>query len=211
MSVRDIQIFPFVGLLKIHGGMYSTEIYNNNEWTAGPYLPKPFIQACVTQLNTTHTIITGGYTCERCTFLLDWTKSNPRWMKMASMKHGRRDHACISLPQGELMVANGHYLRSVEIYNPLQNVWRKGVSTPFTRYLGSIVLIKNSTPMIVGGVNEEGFFETRLYVLKDSSWIQLDIKLDASWKYRPYHYHYHFGFVSTMIPIPLLPNCTKIS
>ena len=44
-----------------YNGEVTTEIFQNGSWSFGPTLPNEMRDSCATQINSTHTMITGGY------------------------------------------------------------------------------------------------------------------------------------------------------
>ena len=158
--------------------------------------------SCATQLNNTHTIITGGDNCPQCVFMFDWTKKE--WLKVANTIHGRDGHSCLTLPNGEIMVANNNHveggpMKSVEIYNPKDNYWRPGVETPEEWCCGKMVLTMQNEPLIVTGYSPSYGYEDRLFVLSNGEWQMLEMKLKTR---RAYAF-------AQMVPITTLPNCKK--
>ena len=180
----------------------TTEIFQNGVWKRGPELPERFLFACATQMNSTHTMITGGYPCGNCVYILNWSLQNPQWIEMPRMKQGRYGHSCITLPNGEVMVAYGYdypvYLSSVEIYNPSENEWRDSISTPNSIAYGCMVLWKDSNPVIIGGRNlDDNVYYDQLFLFQNSTWNPLDIKMNSG----------KDSFFASMIPVSLLSNC----
>ena len=125
------------------------------------------------------------------------------------MKIGRHNHHCVTLQNGKVMVANGAsdsgttILNSVEIYDPLRNVWTDGIPTPQAGGNGQMVLV-NGSPTIVGGTwttSTGSVLSDRLLILQGSNWIESDVKMKIT---RTIHF-------ATMIPISMLPNCRKLN
>ena len=108
--------FPSLGFFIIGGYSSSdtngktTLLFSNGNWNPGPELPEPGVgeRSCATQLNCTHTMVVGGIKCKDCAFMLDWSKPQPAWVPVASMKedHGDRP-SCATLSDNYVMVANG--------------------------------------------------------------------------------------------------------
>ena len=121
--------FPSLGFFIIGGWSSSdtngktTLLFSNGNWNPGPELPEPGVgeRSCVTQLNCTHTMVMGGIKCKDCAFMLDWSKPQPAWVPVASMKE---DHSyrpsCATLPDNYVMVANGNSNEKENFENELK-------------------------------------------------------------------------------------------
>ena len=101
-----------------------SEVFNGDEWVPGPEHPTGYSQySCTVQLNTTHSLYTGGDPTKGQTWLYDWTSKT--WTESGGLHVHRYAHGCVVLNDQAVLVAGGEkafadYVMSVERYNPLQ-------------------------------------------------------------------------------------------
>jgi len=123
------------GWLQTDGGgcrsEWTSEVFNGEEWFQGP--PHPTGQApvysedfCLVQLNSTHSLYTGGYGTITASWLYDWTEGV--WTQSGDLNEGRRDHGCAVLDGQGVIVAGGYKddnddVYSVELYDPETGTW----------------------------------------------------------------------------------------
>ena len=107
-------------------------LYNN----ASIDYPLPGLP-CTVQLNSTHTMITGGSLNDVTisdVWLLDWNLK--QWSQGPSLLKARRNHKCISLSAGRVMVAGGDghnyedVSQGVEIFDSGLDGWYSSAEMP---------------------------------------------------------------------------------
>ena len=117
-------------------------------------------------------MITGGYLnyySRAKVWLYDWTEDE--WSKGPSLNYARREHMCLSLGQGKVMVAGGTglygvVLTDVEVFDNNLGEWTKGVDLP-ERTRSENLLNWNGNPLLISGQS---------WVLKDGKWTMLNVK-----------------------------------
>ena len=110
---------------------WSSEIFTGERWIPGPPHPTGSYSSfpCIANLNSTHSILTGGYTNAPLTYssetwLYDWR--NAVWTTTAPMNSGRAFHGCTSLGAlGVLVVGGTDGIQAglAELYDPVNNIW----------------------------------------------------------------------------------------
>ena len=113
----------------------NSEVYTGTNWMPGPALPGDEYPgwSCVVNLNTTHTFLIGGGDPGRNdAWLYDW--SSQAWTRTGSLIQGRRDHGCVNLGGGRILVAGGRNggsdVYTVELYDPAQGTWSSQPDLP---------------------------------------------------------------------------------
>ena len=112
---------------------WTSEIFNGDEWIQGPPHPTEYsYDSCLVQLNSTHSLYTGGYPTWTSSWLYDWTEGV--WTQSGDLNEGRDEHGCAVLEGQGVLVAGGHNSRgsvdSVELYDPETGVWTLQPSLP---------------------------------------------------------------------------------
>ena len=111
---------------------WTSEIYTGEEWIPGPQHPTGFSQYfCLVNVNSTHTLIAGGYPTDEASWLYDWTAG--AWDQTGNLTEGRFRHGCAVLDGQGVLVAGGYYdrpLYSVELYDPETGIWTLQPSLP---------------------------------------------------------------------------------
>ena len=113
---------------------YSNLLVDNGTWVVGPSLPTPEEfgysrrprYSCSSQLNSTHTMMTGGQvgydgSSLSDVWLYDW--SSGQWTVGRNMTNPRRQHLCTSISGGRVVVAggiglHGQDLTDIEVFDP---------------------------------------------------------------------------------------------
>ena len=111
--------------------MMSELLTLEGDWIPGP--SSPFTDTypggvCAVQMNSTHTMLTGGGLGAylNSTWIYDWRTFS--WTESSSLLEGRASHGC-ALMGSEVLVAAGFggnfsdILYSVEKYNPISELW----------------------------------------------------------------------------------------
>ena len=130
---------PNIGWWNLHGALgglplFSNLLVDNGTWIVGPSLPtaeefgyssRPR-KFCGSQLNSTHTMVTGGQVGPSGSslsdvWLYDW--SSGQWKVGQNMTKPRRDHLCTSIGGGRVVVAEGtglygQDLIDIEVFDP---------------------------------------------------------------------------------------------
>jgi hypothetical protein len=82
------------------------------------------------------------------------------WLRGASMRQPRADHAAVALRDGRVLVAggeNGSYIyRSAEIYDPETNTWTAAAPMPRVRTQFLMAALPDGTVLALGGLEERG-------------------------------------------------------
>ena len=153
---------------------WSSEIFTGESWIPGP--PNPVgsfsiypIYPCIANLNSTHSLFMDGLTSlidSSETWLYDW--SNAAWTKTASMNTGRGYHGCTSLGAQGVLVVGGynstHDLRSVELYDPVNNIWTAQPSLPTNINITIIPTLINVDGRVIGQFH----FDNQIYQRSDN-------------------------------------------
>ena len=108
----------------------TSELYDGQSWIPGPALPQNEYDkfSCVANLNTTHTMIIGGYYASSDAWLYNWRTLE--WTQTDSLISGRRVHGCVSLGDQGVLVAGGSEDHTVELYDPVLGTWSTQPSLP---------------------------------------------------------------------------------
>ena len=111
---------------------WTSEIFTGNEWVPGPGHPQNYsVYSCIVNLNSTHTLYTGGDPTWSEAYLFDWIVGD--WTPTGSLNAGRLLHGCVNIGAEGVLVAGGTkdgYLYSVELYDPVQGIWSKQPNLP---------------------------------------------------------------------------------
>ena len=96
---------------------YSNLLVDNGTWvSAPPPLLQKHSSSCSAQLNSTHTMLTGGQfgsdgSSLAQVWLFDWTSQE--WQTSKNMTKPWREHHCTSIGGGRVVVAGGTGLQGV--------------------------------------------------------------------------------------------------
>ena len=86
----------------------TTEIWSNNQSQPHVRLPEGLVGHCLTSLNTTHLLLTGGYTGKRETTAAAYLYSEEDgFNRIEDMKTARQDHGCSVINDNTVIVAGG--------------------------------------------------------------------------------------------------------
>jgi len=180
-----------LGGMDLYVSLDRTAIYSieTKTWMEGPTLPTPREAFCAVQLNTTHTLVTGGANEQRYleeSFIFDGASFHP----IPSPQHLRSNPGCTLLASGgRVMVAGGYgnnpdggwRLDSVEIYDMASNSWSMGPSLP----------IANSPAALVSRLDQVLFFSgytTEIYSLGEDwedGWMLEEVEMNEAHGYNP--------------------------
>jgi len=153
---------PDQGFWLVDTGAKESLLRQNGEWIPGPGLIHDYDYSCLLQLNSTHSMLTGGVETTAEVWLYDWTASF--WYQVEDMQNARGKHVCAGLGDNMAMVVGGegaHY--STEIYR--DGVWVNTVDVPESvDWFGSLE-VWNGTPLLIAGQDE-----TRLWAFDGAAW-----------------------------------------
>ena len=112
---------------------WNSEIFNGEAWIQGPQHPTGFSWgACLTNVNSTHSLYTGGNPSFTESWLYNW--STEEWTQTGDLNEGRQEHGCAVLEGKGVLVAGGHEgsngVYSVELYDPQSGIWTLQPSLP---------------------------------------------------------------------------------
>lgn len=115
--------------------------FSRIEWIEGPELPVAMQGHCKVKLNSTHTLVTGGYSTENQegrAYIYDWQTGT--WTALPEMLSGERFlHGCALLGDGRVLVAGGYHgfgqpdpsdLSSSEVFDLTTMTWTETGSLP---------------------------------------------------------------------------------
>ena len=123
----------------------SNLLKENGTWVSGPpslATEEDHRSPCAAQLNSTHTMLTGGQfgydgSSLAQVWLFDWTSQE--WKSSKNMTRPRREHSCTTISGGRVVVAGGiglygEELNHIEIFDPAadggQGGWYSGGELP---------------------------------------------------------------------------------
>ena len=108
-------VFVTGGYVPTNQARNSSEILDPNlGWQLGPELPIKLSDHCVTAINETHIILTGGFNSDvfddlSNTYFFDWP--NQRWIRGPSLRLSRNNHMCAYHSKSNSVVVAGGYVR----------------------------------------------------------------------------------------------------
>ena len=102
--------------------VWTSEVFNGEEWFPGPQHPTGGFSSasCLVQLNSTHSLYTGGDPTWTASWLYDWTEGV--WAQSGDLNQGRWRHGCGVLEGQGVLVVGGN-LYTVELYEPETGTW----------------------------------------------------------------------------------------
>ena len=111
---------------------WTSEIYTGETWILGPQHPEGYSEhSCLAEVNSTHSLLTGGYPTKTSSWLYDWTAG--AW-SINKLNQARYEHGCAVLEGQGVLVAGGFdggsSLYSVELYDPETGIWTPQPSLP---------------------------------------------------------------------------------
>lgn len=112
---------------------WTSEIYMGDMWIPGPQHPAGYsVYSCLAEVNSTHSLLTGGDPMLTSSWLYDWTAG--AWSESNELNHGRGEHGCAVLEGQGVLVAGGRdgssSVYSVELYDPETGIWTPQPSLP---------------------------------------------------------------------------------
>ena len=131
---------------------------------------------CSVQLNSSHTMVTGGQLDSTSdgsaipnVWLFDWNRGE--WSQGPSLALGRRDHNCLALGAGRVMVAGGkglfaEDLVTVEVFDETLWGWYASQDLPEEQSSVSTLVLWNDDPVWLNGDHSWHF--------KDGEWVRLN-------------------------------------
>jgi len=162
----------------------STLIYSQEtgEWVEGPQMPDIMYGFCAVQLNSTHTLMMGGSGWNddddmselyADVFMFDGTT----FQKVSSLLEPRYEMGCTLNQEGHVVVAggmgpvveggdpDGEPMDSVEIYNPLEDIWTPGPPLPKAMGYFSGMVADGEKLLLLGGATPMGDYTNDIHSL----------------------------------------------
>jgi len=144
-SYEDGEFWWVSGGASVDGvtALSSSQVYDFSrmEWVEGPELPLPMQCHCKVKLNSTHTMVTGGFSTENQegrAFIYDWQEAT--WTALPEMNSGERFlHGCALLGDGRVLIAGGYHgmgepdpsdLSTAEVFDLASMSWSETGSLP---------------------------------------------------------------------------------
>ncbi|HIV71130.1 MAG TPA: hypothetical protein H9903_09380 [Candidatus Aquabacterium excrementipullorum] len=92
------------------------------------------------------------------------TAPAPSPVKLAPMRTAREGHTATVLPDGTVMIAggtgaDGHAIRSVEIYDPARNTWTAAEAMNTARARHTATLLNDGRVLFTGGIDETTYLD----------------------------------------------------
>lgn len=163
-------------------GVYdSTELYLDGVWTNGPSLAEGLYGHCQVQINSTTSMILGGYSLvggeSHRTWFYDWTgqgnlKAGPL------MNFARTDHFCAYIPATKLVIVAGgdNSGSSTEVLdlNRANSTWVIGPQLPEGSLSGAVLVPDdNNGAVLVGGRKGDDTQTEKLWRIQSGQWQQV--------------------------------------
>jgi len=161
----------------------TTEIWSNNQSRLHVRLPKSMSGHCLTSLNKTHVLLTGGlteYGPSSASFIYNEEEG---FTRIEDMKTRRKDHGCSIINDSTVLVAGGSgddgKLSSSEYLDLTSLTWSPGPELPQTEWSVQMLGPEELGPEIGGHLlivgydifklEEEGLAQTRHWIHKKNS------------------------------------------
>jgi len=161
----------------------TTEIWSNNQSRLHVRLPKSMSGHCLTSLNKTHVLLTGGlteYGPSSASFIYNEEEG---FTRIEDMKTRRKDHGCSIINDSTVLVAGGSGddgpLSSSEYLDLTSLTWSPGPELPQTEWSVQMLGPEELGPEIGGHLlivgydifklEEEGLAQTRHWIHKKNS------------------------------------------
>ncbi|WP_437304005.1 Kelch repeat-containing protein [Sorangium sp. So ce388] len=155
------------GLVALPGG--AAWAASTPSWEAVPSMSTPRAEHTATVLQDGRVLVVGGFTevddgspyaartAVGLTAVEIYDPATRTWSPAAPLQQGRRGHAAVLLPDGQVLVAGGRFrseqsgteIRSAELYDPTSNTWTKVGSLAKPHPVPSMVLV-DGRPVLVG-------------------------------------------------------------
>ena len=112
---------------------WTSEIYTGESWIPGPQHPADSSpNPCLAEVNSTHSLLTGGVFSYKKVWLYDWTAG--AWSETNQLNRRKWYHGCAVLEGQGVLVAGGrngvNYVQSVELYDSETDIWTPQPSLP---------------------------------------------------------------------------------
>jgi hypothetical protein len=106
----------------------------------------------------------------------EYDATSGQWTRIASLHHPRYDHSAVLLEDGRVMVLGGYgasdVLSSVELFDPILQVWHDGVDIPEAREMFAAVLLEEKV-YVIGGCSPHRPTSVLCFDLHSSQWTVL--------------------------------------
>ena len=193
----------------------------NGTWESLPDVPFYSYQSCLVELNSTHTLLIGGYSDTECIPNADPTNKvlafnweTKKWTEIEPMKESRIGAMCARLNDGKVIVAGGyddHRLKSTEIFDPVTQTWTSGPDLPLYWDEGKLVSYGNGALLVTGFTQTDpddvysSKSEDKILLFEDNQWIEFPKKLP------PYGRYNAVVFIADGDYLDLAKNCRNSS
>jgi len=104
----------------------TTEIWSDDQSRPHVRLPKTMSQHCVTALNNTHVLLTGGFTKSGVSSAAYIYSDKTGFTRIEDMKEGRFGHGCSVINDSTVIVASGDFRSSIEYLDLTSLTWSEG-------------------------------------------------------------------------------------
>merc|ERR1712179_249180 len=126
----------------------STEVWSNNQWKEHVRLPEPMIGHCMTLVNQSHILITGGYTGKGAVTSSYLYSEETGFTKIEDMKTPRIWHGCSVIKDKVFVDGGGEGGRKTEYLDLTTFTWFTGPELPSSvsgrsKMMGSLLIVDN--------------------------------------------------------------------
>ena len=130
---------------------------------------------CLVKLNTTHALLTGGYSSSGGYLSSSYLYSeHSGFVKQADMTHARRYHGCALHSDGLVFVTGGYGssggMKTTEYFSLSTLTWLPGPDLPVSKYAGKMLAVDGKTFFIGGARNKKIFQLESLAELSTTAW-----------------------------------------
>lgn len=137
------------------GRLATTELYYNNTWHVHTNLPQPVAHHCMLQVNSSHTLLTGGYDNTGDSAATYLYSDRTGFIRQPDMSTARSSHSCEMTTDGYAVVGGGFNnfgtLDKVEYFSFSTLSWQSGPALPVATGGGAMVTTKEGTLYLEGG------------------------------------------------------------
>ena len=129
---------------------------------------------CLVKLNTTHALLTGGYSSSSGHLSSSYLYSeHSGFVKQADMTHARISHGCALHSDGLVFVTGGYdgsLVKTTEYFSLSSLTWLPGPDLPVSTYGGKMLAVDGKTFFIGGNKNKKIFQLESLAELSTAAW-----------------------------------------
>ena len=149
---------------------WTSELFTGTEWVSGPIYPTGgdyFQNSCLAQVNSTHTLLTGGGS-----WLYNWQSDT--WTATSPLDHDRYGHGCATLADQGVLVVGGFKSHgvdySVELYDAVSDTWSLQPQLPQSLVSYAPILLSEGENILAVFYASSAVYERRG---RDGSWTPL--------------------------------------